>query len=82
MTTTTITNFRNNIFEYVRSAIEFNDVIDVTTKEGSAVVMSTEDYNALMETLYVSNIPGIARRLEEAKNAKPEDLIPLEDVNW
>ena len=58
MTTTTITNFRKNLFEYVRSAVEFNDVIDVTTKEGSAVVMSKEDYDGLMETLYLLSHPN------------------------
>lgn len=82
MTTTTITNFRQNVFEYIRSAIEHNDVIDVTTKDGCAIVMSKEDYDSLMETLYLTNIPGMTERLIEAKNTKPEDMVPLEEIEW
>ena len=82
MTTTTVTNFRQNVFEYLHSAIEYNDVIDVTTKEGSAVVMSKEEYNAMVETLSLLHIPGMPERFFEAATAKKEDLIPLEQVEW
>ena len=81
-TTTTITNFRKNLFEYVRSAVEFNDVIDVTTKEGSAVVMSKEDYDGLMETLYLLSHPKTAGEILDAKNTPPEEFTPLEDIEW
>lgn len=79
MTTTTITKFRQNIFEYVRSAIEFNDVIDVTTKDGSAVVMSKEDYNAMLETFQLLSVPGMPERLVEAINTPIEEC---EDFEW
>ena len=82
MTTTTITNFRKNLFEYVRSAVEFNDVIDVTTKEGSAVVMIKEDYDGLMETLYLLSHPKTASEILDAKNTPPEEFTPLEDIEW
>ena len=73
MSETTITNFRKNIFEYINSVVNFNEVIDVVTKDGSAVVISKEDYNALMETLYVLSIPGISSRVEEARNTPIEE---------
>ncbi len=78
MTTTTITKFRQNVFEYIRSAIEFNEVIDVTTKDGSAVVMSREDYNAMLETFNLLNTPGMAERFTEAKNTPIEECEPFE----
>ena len=40
MTNTNATNFRKNIFEYLNQAVEYNDVINVTTKNGNAVVLS------------------------------------------
>ena len=36
MTNTNATNFRKNIFEYLNQAVEYNDVINVTTKNGNA----------------------------------------------
>ena len=44
-----ITNFRQNIFDYINQAIEYNDIININTKNGNAVVMSEEEYNGLME---------------------------------
>ena len=82
MTTTTITNFRKNAFAYIRSAIEHNDVIDVTTKDGSAVVMSKEDYDSLMETLYLLSHPKTAEDILAAKDASNEEFVPLEDIKW
>lgn len=82
MTTTTITNFRQNLFEYVKSAIEYNDVIDVTTKDGNAVVMSKEEYNGLMETLYLLSHPKTAEEILTSKSAPAEEFTSLEDIDW
>ena len=78
MTTTTVTKFRENIFEYLRSAVEFNDVINVTTKNGNAVVMSESDYNAMRETFYLLSIPGMTERFAEAVNTPIEECEKFE----
>ena len=75
MTNTNITNFRKNLFEYIEQAIEYNDVININTKNGNAIVMSEQDYRNLMETLYISSVPGLS---EEIKAAMAE---PLEDCS-
>ena len=82
MTSTSITNFRKNLFEYVRSAIAYNDVIDVTTKDGSAVVMSKSDYDAMMETLYLLSHPKTVAEVLEAKDQPNEAFVPLDRVAW
>ncbi len=53
MTNTNATNFRKDLFTYLDQAIMYNDVITVSTKSGNAVVLSEEDYTALLETLYL-----------------------------
>ena len=82
MTTTTITNFRQNLFEYIKSAIEYNDVIDVTTKDGNAVVMSKDEYNGLMETLYLLSHPKTAEEILSSKHEPAENFTSVEDVDW
>lgn len=57
---------------------EFTDVIDVTTKEGSAVVMSKENYNALLETFELLGTPEMAERFTEAKNTPIEGCEKFE----
>ena len=79
MTNINITNFRKDIFEYASQVVNYNDVINVTTKDGNVVVMSEEEYNGLMETLYLCSVPGRKERLEEGKKATLEDC---EDFAW
>ena len=44
MTNVNITNFRKNVFGFIEQVVEFNDVVNVATKNGNAVILSEEDY--------------------------------------
>ena len=57
----------------------YNDVINVYTKNGNAVVMSEEDYNGLMETLHLTSIPGMKERLVEGLETPIEEC---DDFEW
>lgn len=82
MTNTNITNFRNNIFEYINQAVEFNDVINVSTKNGNAVILSEDDYNGLMETLYLSSDPKVKSDIIEGASSPIKDCIAESDIEW
>ena len=82
MTNTNATNFRKNIFEYLNQAVEYNDVINVTTKNGNAVVLSEADYNSLLETVYLMSHPATRDTILEGMNEPLEDCVPLDDVDW
>ena len=51
MTTTNITNFRKNAFQYVEQTVKYNEPLNICTKDGNAVLLSEEDYSGIMETL-------------------------------
>ena len=65
MTNINATNFRKNLFEYLNQAVMYNDVISVNTKNGNAIIMSEEDYRGIMETLYLTSIPGMKESIFE-----------------
>ena len=73
MTNTNATNFRKNIFEYLNQAVEYNDVINVTTKNGNAVVLSEADYNSLLETVYLMSHPAARDTFLEGMQESWED---------
>ena len=77
-----ITNFRKNIYKMMESAIKYNEPINICTKNGNAVLISEEDYNGLMETLYIVSIPGLKEEILEAANEPIEECIPEEEVEW
>ena len=79
MTNTNATNFRKNIFEYLNQAVEYNDVINITTKNGNAVVLSESDYNSLLETVYLMSHPATRDTILEGME---EDCVPLDEVDW
>lgn len=82
MTNTNITNFRRNVFEYINQAVEYNDVINVNTKNGNAVLLSESDYNSLLETLYLSSDIKVKSEILEGKNTPLSDCIPSDEVEW
>lgn len=77
-----ITNFRKNIYKLLESTIKYNEPINISTKNGNAVVLSEEDYNSLMETLYIESIPGLKEKILEAKNAPDDEFISEDEVEW
>lgn len=81
MTNTNVTNFRKNIYEMLETAITYNEPINVSTKNGNAVILSEEDYNSLIETLYISSVPGLKDRILKASEELFDECIPEEEVD-
>ena len=67
MSTINVTNFRNNIFEYLTQTIKYNQPLNISTKDGNAVVLSEDDYLGLMETLYLISKTGMEEKLIAGK---------------
>lgn len=82
MTTTTITNFRKNIYAMVENTVRFNETVNITTKDGNAVMISEEEYLGLIETLYLTSVPGMKEKLIEGINTPVSETIPEEEVVW
>ena len=82
MTNTNITNFRKNIYEMLDTAIEFNEPITISTKNGNAIVLSEEDYNNLIETLYITSVPKLKKEIIKRGNSSDDDFVPEEEVEW
>ncbi len=55
MTNTNITNLRKNLYSMIDNAIKYDEHINVSTKNGNAIIMSEEEYNNLIETLFISS---------------------------
>lgn len=82
MLNTNATNFRKNIFGMLEQTIKYNEPINVSTKDGNAVLISEDDYNGLMETLYLSSLPGMRDQITEGLQTPLKDCIPEDEVEW
>ena len=77
-----ITSFRKNIFNLLEQTIKYNEPINVSTKEGNAVIISDEDYNGLIETVYLSSIPEQRDKIIEGLNTPLDECLQENDVEW
>lgn len=82
MTNTNITNFRKNIYGMLEQTIKYNEPVNVSTKDGNAVILSEEDYNGLMETLYLSSVPQLKEDIIKGMSEPLSDSVPEGEVDW
>jgi antitoxin YefM len=77
-----ITNFRENLYRMIKQAIKYNELVNISTKDGNAIIMSEDDYNSLMETLYLCSVPGMRKRIMEGLKTPISECIPENEVEW
>ena len=82
MTNTNVTSFRKNIYEILEQTIKYNEPVNISTKNGNAIVLSEEDYNSLMETVYLLSRPGMEEKLIKGKNTPSEECLTEDEVEW
>ena len=74
MRTTNVTELRKNLSNIIDSVIKYNEPVQVTTKNGNAVLLSEEDYNALLETIHLMSQPGLVSMIKEGEKEKTPEM--------
>lgn len=82
MTNVNVTSFRENIYNMLENTIKYNEPINVSTKNGNAVILSEDDYNSLIETLYIESASGLKKEILERKNDSDEEFVNEDEVDW
>lgn len=82
MINTNATNFREDMYNVLRQTILYNEPVNISTKDGNAVLISESEYRGLLETLYLNSDPELKEKLIDGKNTPLEDCIPENEVNW
>ncbi len=82
MYNTNVTKARANLYDLINMAIDDSEVINISTKKGNAVIISEMDYNALLETLYLTTNPLLKQSLINGKNTPLSECIDESEVNW
>lgn len=82
MNSTTITNFRKNIYGMIERTVRYNEPVNILTREGNAVLISEEEYNNLLDTLYMNSVPGMHEKLLDGLNTPLEENVPEDSAVW
>ena len=66
MKTITVSKARSELFNLIKRTIRGHRQVRITSKEGSVILMSENDYESLIETLELLSIPGFKKSIQEA----------------
>ena len=75
MVSLNISNARNELYKLAASCIKYNDVVSISTKDGNVIMISEDDYNSLIESLYLAGIKNVYEDIEEVVNTPTDELI-------
>jgi len=78
MNTVNATQARKDLFGMIESVLD-GKMLTITTKKGNAVLISEEEWNEIIETLYVLSDPDTLAAIIEA-DATPTS--ELESIDW
>ena len=69
----TASHARANLYRLIDQATESHQPIEIAGKRSSAVLVSSEDWQAIQETLHLLSIPGMRESIRDAM------AVPLVD---
>jgi len=78
----TASSARQNFFEILDNTISHNQPTHITTKRGNAVLISEEDYEGFLETVYLMSSPQTSKEILEGIGQALEDCVDEALVDW
>ena len=80
MTSINITNARKNLFKLVEQVVDSHEPVHITGKNGTAVIISEEDWKNIEETLYLTSIPGMRDSIIEGLKTDIDECS--NEIEW
>jgi antitoxin YefM len=80
MQTLTASDARANLYRLIDQTTESHQPIVISGKRGNAVLISSEDWDAIQETLYLLSVPGMRESIKIGM-AEPVEACSKE-LNW
>lgn len=65
MQTLTASEARANLYRLIDETARSHEPIIISGKRSSAVLISTEDWSAIQETLYLLSVPGLRESIKD-----------------
>lgn len=80
MTVKSYSYVREHFKDMINKVNDDSDTIIITTKDRNAVIMSEDNYNEIMETLYLQQNPANAKYLSESIENLERGNIKTKDI--
>ena len=83
MSTISITEARSNLYKLLEEVNDNSSPLLITNKNGkNGYLIGEEDFNALLETIYLNSIPGLAESIIKEGKTPYDKAVSAKDVDW
>jgi antitoxin YefM len=76
----TASDARANLYRLIDQTTESHQPIVISGKRGNAVLISSEDWDAIQETLYLLSVPGMRESIKHGMEEPAEACS--KELNW
>ncbi len=59
-----------------------NEILNVVSDEGGYVIIDSEEWRNISETIYLNSIKGLSKSIIEASGEPLETATPLDELDW
>ena len=66
----------------LEQTIKYNELCNISTKDGNVIVMSEADYRSLMETLAIVSDKKLKEKILTGKNTPLAECVAESEVGW
>ncbi|BAZ09948.1 putative antitoxin of toxin-antitoxin stability system [Calothrix sp. NIES-4071] len=66
----------------IKNSVESHTPVIITANESQVVLIALEDWNAIQETLYLLQIPGMREDILEGMRTPIEECATKEELDW
>ncbi|WP_137817459.1 MULTISPECIES: type II toxin-antitoxin system Phd/YefM family antitoxin [unclassified Pseudomonas] len=80
MQTLTASEARANLYRLIDQTTESHQPIVISGKRGNAVLISSEDWDAIQETLYLLSVPGMRESIKQGMEEPAEACS--KELDW
>ena len=83
MSSISVTEARANLYKLLEQVNDNSSPMLITNKNGkNCILIGEDDYNALLETVYLNSINGLAESIIKEGKTNYKDAINADDVDW
>ncbi len=58
------------------------DPVMINTRDGKTIMLGQDDFNGLLESLYLAAIPGMKKKLTEGRDTPLSETVSEDEVEW
>jgi len=80
MQTLTASDARANLYRLIDQTTESHQPIVISGKRGNAVLISSEDWDAIQETLHLLSVPGMRESIKQGMDEPAEACS--KELDW